>query len=100
MDAAGVCCRYFGLGDDRLYFHPPPSPRCAHATKEGRVGFTLARRRPTFRIRRKLADGRLSSAPLLLLSPRRNFHENRPRLSRWIKKKECASLGINSGCLD
>lgn len=58
-----VCCRYFGLGDDRLYFHPPPSPRCAHATKEGRVGFTLARRRPTFRIRRKLADGRLSSAP-------------------------------------
>lgn len=63
MDAAGVCCRYFGLGDDRLYFHPPPSPRCAHATKEGRVGFTLARRRPTFRIRRKLADGRLSSAP-------------------------------------
>lgn len=23
MDAAGVGCRYFGLGDDRLYFHPP-----------------------------------------------------------------------------
>lgn len=32
MDAAGVGCRYFGLGDDRLYFHPP----VAHATKEGR----------------------------------------------------------------
>lgn len=23
MDGAGVCCRYFGLGDDRPYFHPP-----------------------------------------------------------------------------
>ena len=22
MDGAGVGCRYFGLGDDRLYFHP------------------------------------------------------------------------------
>lgn len=36
MDAAGVCCRYFGLGDDRLYFHLtrlllhlPLSPMCA-----------------------------------------------------------------------
>lgn len=76
MDAAGVGCRYFGLGDDRLYFHPP----VAHATKEGRPRVLRGPRRPTFRIRRKLADGRLSSAPLLL-PPRRNFHENRPRLS-------------------
>lgn len=36
MDAGGVCCRYFGLGDDRLYFHPtrlllhpPLPPMCA-----------------------------------------------------------------------
>jgi len=28
MDGAAVRCRYFGLGDDRPYFHPPAvSPR-------------------------------------------------------------------------
>jgi len=77
MDGAAVGCRYFGLGDDRPYFHPsasisPASSRFAcvcisipiyrdisHSRTVRPV--LRAKQRPTFRTQRKLADGSLSS---------------------------------------
>lgn len=79
MDGAAVGCRYFGLGDDRPYFHPPvftpypPASSCdprvyvyiytyrdiSHSRTVRPV--LRAKQRPTFRTRRKLADGGLSS---------------------------------------
>lgn len=79
MDGTAVGCRYFGLGDDRPYFHPSvPSYLLLPRTRAVRASMYIytyrdilhsrtvrpvlrAKQRPTFRTQRKLADGGLSS---------------------------------------
>lgn len=86
MDGAAVGCRYFGLGDDRPYFHPsaPISPPASSRSACVCISIPIyrdishsrtvrpvlrAKQRPTFRTRRKLADGGLSSQRSSLAFP-------------------------------